>query len=71
MNPLPLAEKEKIHNVVRQDLKENSRSQENELSSYLEMQKQKKPMDSDFLTTRKACSFVNKYYKNSTQIRGY
>lgn len=71
MDPLPLAEKEKIHNAVRQDLKEVVKREETEMSSYAEMQKLKKPIDSDFLTTRKACSFVSKYYKNQAQIRGY
>ena len=73
-DPLPLAEKEAVHNIVRQDLKKE-KFEEIPSSVSAKMQ-HKKPIPSadsinDFVTTKKTCSFVNKYYKNKTQIRGY
>ena len=65
MRPLALAEKEKVHNIVRQDTHLSSSS------SCSETQKHKKPiLTSDFETARKTCNFVSKYYKN-TSLRGY
>ena len=56
MDPLPLAEKESIHNLVKQDRKLKS---DEEFTVTLTKSKQNQ---SDFQTISKVRNFVSKYY---------
>ena len=64
MEPLPLAEKESIHNIVKQDreLKSNE-----EFTVALNKSKQNQ---ADFQTISKVRNFVSKYYKDSDSNQG-
>ena len=64
MEPLPLAEKESIHNLVKQDrtLKSNE-----EFSVSLNKSKQNQ---ADFQTLSKVRNFVSKYYKDCDSNQG-
>ena len=64
MEPLPLAEKESVHNLVKQDreLKSNE-----EFTVALNKSKQNQ---SDFQTLSKVRNFVSKYYKDSDSNQG-
>ena len=59
MDPLPLADKESVHNLVRQD--RNNTSQ-----NYHDNSKHRKIHDNktDFQTLSKVRNFVSKYYKD-------
>ena len=64
MEPLPLAEKESIHNIVKQDreLKSNE-----EFTVALNKSKQNQ---ADFQTISKVRNFVSKYYKDCDSNQG-
>ena len=64
MEPLPLAEKESIHNLVKQD--KNLKSNE-EFAVALNKSKQSQ---ADFQTISKVRNFVSKYYKDSDSNQG-
>ena len=59
MDPLPLAEKESVHNLVRQDRKSTYLSS-SENSKHRKIQDDK----TDFQTLSKVRNFVSKYYKD-------
>ena len=68
-DPLPIAELEKIHEIVRQDRLQPVTNIEQSLTA-------KKTLDhkdsSDFVTTRKANDFVSKFYqKKMDKNRGF
>ena len=68
-DPLPIAELEKIHEIVRQDRPQPVTKIEKSMTA-------KKTQDhkdcSDFLTTRKANDFVSKFYqKKMDKTRGF
>jgi len=64
MDPLPLAEKENIHNLVKQDRKLKS---DEEFTVTLTKSKQNQ---SDFQTISKVRHFVSKYYKDCDSNQG-
>lgn len=64
MDPLPLAEKENIHNLVKQDRKLKS---DEEFTVTLTKSKQNQ---SDFQTISKVRNFVSKYYKDCDSNQG-
>lgn len=64
MDPLPLAEKESIHNLVKQDRKLKS---DEEFTVTLTKSKQNQ---SDFQTISKVRNFVSKYYKDCDSNQG-
>ena len=64
MDPLPLAEKESIHNLVKQDRKLKS---DEEFTVTLNKSKQNQ---SDFQTISKVRNFVSKYYKDCDSNQG-
>ena len=68
-DPLPIAELEKIHEIVRQD--RTLPLAQTQLS--LVTEKHRDHTDSsDFLTTRKANEFVSKFYKRKIdETRGF
>jgi len=64
LDPLPLAEKEAVHNLVRQDKIEDFCSKKYKNSAREECY-------NDFLTAKRTCNFVNKYYKHKDQSRAF
>ena len=70
MEPLSLAEKEHVHNLVKQDRKLISTEPIN--ISSLNKPKQNKTEDykADFQTISKVRNFVSKYYKDSDSNQG-
>ena len=64
MEPLPLAEKESIHNLVKQDRKLKSNEE------FTVAPNKSKQNQADFQTISKVRNFVSKYYKDSDSNQG-
>ena len=64
MEPLPLAEKESIHNQVKQDKKLKPNEE------FAVALNKSKPSQADFQTICKVRNFVSKYYKDGDSNQG-
>ena len=70
MEPLSLAEREHVHNLVKQDRKLMSTEPINIPSPNKSKQNRTEDYKSDFQTISKVRNFVSKYYKDSDSNQG-